>query len=439
MQLIARQILLTLAYTTQFSYPLLEKEMSLRYIQASEQKTPPTEKEIRTALEWLKKQGFIAEKNGYLFLPGREADVIVRQERAAASTKKLAEIKPLVMFAKLIPWVHGVALTGSTAMRNAASDDDTDLLIVTAPHRLWLVRPLFIFFAYLFGKRRSWQKEEKNSWCFNLWLEETALAQPKASHSLYTAYEICQTEWLLSTHACKNYFFFQNQWVRRYLPNYFSKRTVGLKMPAPRRETNGTLLLDLLNSLCFKLQLWYMKPHMTREKVALNYAFFHPRDTRRVITLGLKKILTGKDIIVLVTGVFDLLHSEHRRFLEKAKAVGDKLVIGMESDARVRQMKGEGRPVQDQKTRLANLTALHLADEIFVLPEAFSKPEHHRALLAQVKPDVLAVSSHSPYLEAKQRLMQEIGGTVMIVHQHNPAVSTTQIIKERQLTQVAMR
>lgn len=134
---------------------------------------------------------------------------------------------------------------------------------------------------------------------------------------------------------------------------------------------------------------------------------------------------------VLVTGVFDVLHAEHVTLLKKAKALGNTLVIGVESDARVRRMKGAARPVNTAATRVQNLKRLELADEVFVLPEQFDSPDDHRRLLAAIRPDILAVSSHSPHLDEKHRLMQEIGGRVVVVHEHNPAVSSTILLKNK--------
>lgn len=135
----------------------------------------------------------------------------------------------------------------------------------------------------------------------------------------------------------------------------------------------------------------------------------------------------------LITGVFDVLHEEHVAFLRKAKGLGGRLIVGIESDARVRRLKGVGRPVNSQKKRQEALERLQIADEVFVLPERFDTPDDHRQLLAQVRPDILAVSSHSPHIDKKSRLMQEIGGKVVIVHQHNPAVSTTKMLDQRSL------
>lgn len=136
--------------------------------------------------------------------------------------------------------------------------------------------------------------------------------------------------------------------------------------------------------------------------------------------------------VVLVTGVFDILHREHEIFLKKAKAAGDVLLIGLESDLRVRAIKGEGRPVNSEIVRATNLEKLPPADAVFVLPDDFSKPEHHRHLISFIKPSILAVSSHTKHLDKKRAIMEEFSGRVEIVHQHNPAISTSKIIERKQ-------
>lgn len=133
---------------------------------------------------------------------------------------------------------------------------------------------------------------------------------------------------------------------------------------------------------------------------------------------------------VLVTGVFDVLHQEHIVFLEKAKLLGTYLIVGIESDVRVRQMKGEDRPVFSQEQRKKKLKALGIADEVFILPEQFSRSEDHLALIQKVRPDYLAVSSHTKHLDEKRAILKQCGGEVVIVHAHNPNISTTQLLQK---------
>lgn len=73
--------------------------------------------------------------------------------------------------------------------------------------------------------------------------------------------------------------------------------------------------------------------------------------------------------IVFTNGVFDLLHIGHITYMAKAAELGDKLVIGLNSDSSVKRIKGEDRPVNDQNSRAALLAALFFVDGIVVFEE----------------------------------------------------------------------
>ncbi|WP_426668193.1 D-glycero-beta-D-manno-heptose 1-phosphate adenylyltransferase [Mucilaginibacter sp. McL0603] len=73
--------------------------------------------------------------------------------------------------------------------------------------------------------------------------------------------------------------------------------------------------------------------------------------------------------IVFTNGVFDLLHIGHITYMAKAAELGDKLVIGLNSDSSVKRIKGEDRPVNDQNSRAALLAALFFVDAIVVFEE----------------------------------------------------------------------
>lgn len=140
-----------------------------------------------------------------------------------------------------------------------------------------------------------------------------------------------------------------------------------------------------------------------------------------------------KKKIVLVTGVFDVLHEEHKRFLEAARKEGDFLLVGIESDVRVRKMKGESRPYFPEEKRKDHLEAWKIADSVFILPEKFSQPADHDAFIAQIRPHVLAVSEHTAHLPEKMQILQKYGGVVKVVLPHNPEVSTTRILESEGL------
>ncbi len=74
-------------------------------------------------------------------------------------------------------------------------------------------------------------------------------------------------------------------------------------------------------------------------------------------------------IIVFTNGVFDLLHIGHITYMAKAAELGDKLIIGLNADSSVKRLKGPERPVNDQNTRAAILSALFFVDAVVVFEE----------------------------------------------------------------------
>lgn len=132
--------------------------------------------------------------------------------------------------------------------------------------------------------------------------------------------------------------------------------------------------------------------------------------------------------IVLATGFFDLLHSEHINFLQKARAVGDVLIVAVESDERARILKGEGRPVETQSIRLNHLEAY--ADYLIALDESFNNPIAFESLIKAVSPDIFAVSSHTAHQDKKSALVAKYGGELRVVHTHNPDISTSKLLAQ---------
>ncbi len=140
--------------------------------------------------------------------------------------------------------------------------------------------------------------------------------------------------------------------------------------------------------------------------------------------------LDGKKI-VLATGFFDLLHQEHINFLTKAKAAGDILIVAVESDARAQKLKGEGRPVETQTIRCAHVASY--SNYVIALPADFDHFEAYDSLMAAVRPNIYAVSSHTDHLPNKAFLTEKYGGKLVVVHDFNPVVSTTKLLSQKQV------
>ncbi len=89
--------------------------------------------------------------------------------------------------------------------------------------------------------------------------------------------------------------------------------------------------------------------------------------------------------IVFANGVFDLLHVGHVRYLQAAREEGDVLVVGINSDASTRKLKGEGRPILNERARAVLVAALDAVNYVVIFDELDVKP-----ILREIQPDVHA-------------------------------------------------
>ena len=115
--------------------------------------------------------------------------------------------------------------------------------------------------------------------------------------------------------------------------------------------------------------------------------------------------------IVFANGVFDLLHVGHVRYLQAARAEGDVLVVGVNSDRSTRTLKGEGRPVLTEQARAALVAALEAVDYVILFDEPDVKP-----LLRALRPDVHAKGTdYTPESVPERDLAAALGIRVAIV------------------------
>jgi D-glycero-beta-D-manno-heptose 1-phosphate adenylyltransferase len=115
--------------------------------------------------------------------------------------------------------------------------------------------------------------------------------------------------------------------------------------------------------------------------------------------------------VVLANGCFDLIHVGHIRYLQAARACGDILVVGINSDEAVRQLKGEGRPVMPQEERAEIIAALSCVDHVTI----FDAPTVEDLLLT-IKPDVHAKGTDYTIESVPERdVVRSYGGAVAIV------------------------
>ena len=115
--------------------------------------------------------------------------------------------------------------------------------------------------------------------------------------------------------------------------------------------------------------------------------------------------------VALANGCFDILHVGHLRYLEGARAEADVLVAGVNGDASVRRLKGEGRPILDARERALLVAALRAVDHVVV----FEEDDVTRLLLA-LKPDVHGKGTdYTPESVPERDVVRSYGGRVAIV------------------------
>ena len=128
--------------------------------------------------------------------------------------------------------------------------------------------------------------------------------------------------------------------------------------------------------------------------------------------------------LVFTNGCFDLLHVGHVRYLAAARALGDALLVAINSDRSVRELKGAGRPVMSEAERAEVLAALEAVDGVTVFAELSP-----RSLIAEILPDVLVKGGDYAPSEIHGREEVEAAGGRVLALPFVEGASTTGIIE----------
>ena len=129
--------------------------------------------------------------------------------------------------------------------------------------------------------------------------------------------------------------------------------------------------------------------------------------------------------LVFTNGCFDLLHKGHLDLLLNAAAFGDKLLVGLNSDTSVKKLKGDSRPIQNEKTRAIKLLELKYVDHVIIFEDLTPQK-----LIHTISPDVLVKGgdyTKNEIVGAKHVI--SFGGVVKIIPL-TPGFSTTSIIEK---------
>lgn len=136
-------------------------------------------------------------------------------------------------------------------------------------------------------------------------------------------------------------------------------------------------------------------------------------------------------MIVFTNGVFDILHPGHVRYLQEARALGDKLIVAINSDRSVRALgKSPDRPINPEQERAEVLRALACVDEVVI----FDEPDPH-AVISRIQPDILVKGADWDEDAIIGRdVVEAKGGTVVRIPLAEGYSTTSMINKIRELS-----
>lgn len=138
----------------------------------------------------------------------------------------------------------------------------------------------------------------------------------------------------------------------------------------------------------------------------------------------LQQTRTDGAVVVTTNGCFDVLHLGHLRYLQAARQLGDLLVVAVNSDTSVRQLKGENRPLVPEEERAEMLAGLECVDYVVIFPELTPID-----LLSELKPNLHVKGGDYKLEQLIERDVVEANGGEVIVGLNVPGKSTTNLIE----------
>ncbi len=146
--------------------------------------------------------------------------------------------------------------------------------------------------------------------------------------------------------------------------------------------------------------------------------------TRKELATILQHLKSNNKVVVSTNGCFDVLHLGHLRYLQAARKLGDCLVVAINSDTSVRQLKGQNRPLVPEDERAEMLAGLACVDYVVIFPELTPVE-----LLSELKPNIHVKGGDYTLEQLIERDTVEANGGKVIVGLNVPGKSTTDLIE----------
>jgi D-beta-D-heptose 7-phosphate kinase/D-beta-D-heptose 1-phosphate adenosyltransferase len=151
--------------------------------------------------------------------------------------------------------------------------------------------------------------------------------------------------------------------------------------------------------------------------------------TRDELLIERERLRDAGKKLVFTNGVFDILHVGHVRYLRLARTLGDALVVAVNSDASVRELKGAGRPLMNQNDRAELLAALEPVDYVTIFDNLSP-----RSLITELLPEVLTKGGDYALDQIHGREEVEAAGGCVVSLPFVEGVSTSKLIEQMKKT-----
>ncbi len=170
--------------------------------------------------ETLKK---ISHFNGFWFFKGYKKIAQKRIKKQKISVTKIKKACKIALFFGLVPYLRGVFVTGTLALKNAEKKSDWDVLIIVEKERIWLGRLFISLFLEILGKRRKREKI-KDCFCLNHFLTLDNLEFEEKNE--FAANEISFSFPIFGKEIFQQFIFANNNWIKTEKPNFCKKRLI---------------------------------------------------------------------------------------------------------------------------------------------------------------------------------------------------------------------
>jgi len=194
----------------------------------------------------------------------------IKMKKAINLSKEISEKFKDIIF---------IGVSGSVASGHPKERDDIDIFIITKDNKLWKNRLKLRWWIFIkqVPHRKRGETEEKNQFCFNLWLDESELKIKKDKQNLKNGVDLILLKSLVNKETAYEKFLLANNWVKKWVATGYARLVDRSSIVDRRYKKNkkSNFLDKITNYLYFWPQYWYMKRKMRGETVGLHQAFFH--------------------------------------------------------------------------------------------------------------------------------------------------------------------